>query len=719
MNFFKRLEKYGKNIVDKIDEAETDTAKAGEPDVKIVAEFIDQRRAAQEENHRINWGWKGALVLKSIQTKLTVTILIIFVISMATLGGLNYWKARQIVSEDITQNLKMAAADSAEEIGDWLRTCELELSGIAMAPVVRNGKMEEIRPYLSFLLKEHGRYANYGYVLPDGTFFDDGGATGNLKEREYIQRALKGEAVVSNPVISRGTGKMVTVIAVPVKVNGTVNGVLFGAISMEEMTKRILSIKAGKTGYAYVLQEDGVAIIHPSKDIAMKVNAVKDAKLPEVLRNVNAQILKGEKGLATYSFEGVEKMVAFAPVPEVKWFMGINVPTAEMTESIAALTWISLITIIVVLILASLIIAWFARQIARPIILLEGAANKIAGGDLSQNNLNISSNDETGRLAKSFEQMAQNVRGLIKQIHSNAEQLAASSEELTASAEQSAQASNQVALSMTDVAEGANAQLAAATDTSAVVEEMSAGIEQIAANANLVSGQSEQAAGKAKNGGAAVDKAVSQMGQIEHTVTTSAEVVAKLGERSKEIGQIVDAISGIAGQTNLLALNAAIEAARAGEQGRGFAVVAEEVRKLAEQSEEAAKKIASLIGEIQTDTDKAVEAMTNGTREVKTGAEVVNAAGVAFREIADLVTEVSDQVKQMSAAIQQMATGSQQIVGSVKKIDELSKKSAGEAQSVSAATEEQLASMEEISTSSRALATLAQELQTAVAKFRV
>lgn len=151
-----------------------------------------------------------------------------------------------------------------------------------------------------------------------------------------------------------------------------------------------------------------------------------------------------------------------------------------------------------------------------------------------------------------------------------------------------------------------------------------------------------------------------------------------MGERSKEIGQIVDTISGIAGQTNLLALNAAIEAARAGEQGRGFAVVAEEVRKLAEQSQEAAKKIAELIGEIQGDTDKAVIAMNEGTREVKTGAEVVNVAGAAFREIAEMVTQVSGQVKEISAALQQMASGSRQVASSVKKIDELSRASVGE-----------------------------------------
>ena len=658
--------------------------------------------------------------MKSIQTKLTLTILIIFVMAMGTLGGLNYWKARDIIYANTIKEVQIIANTSAKDVDSWLEGRKLEVAGIALSPVLQTGNLEQIAPFLSSAVKINGRFASLGYVDMTGKGLDSSAVAISLGAREYIQKAMRGETSISDPVVSPATGALVAVFAAPVKtVDGKVAGVFFGAIGLEEISKKISEVKIGKTGYAYMLKSDGLTVANPNKELVMKDNPLKNDKLPPTLRQTAERMVKGETGVATYEYSGVEKMVGFAPVKSAGWSLAVSLPVSEAMEALTSLTWISLVTIFVVLFIAALIIAWFAKQIAKPIMLLEGAANKIASGDLSQNNLNIRSNDEIGRLAKSFEQMAQNVRALIKQIYSNAEQLAAASEELTASAEQSAQASNQVAISMTEVAAGANAQLTAVTDTSAVVEEMSAGIEQIAANANLVSGQSEQAAGKAIKGGVAVDNAVNQMALIENTVVTSAKVVAKLGERSMEIGQIVETISGIAGQTNLLALNAAIEAARAGEQGRGFAVVAEEVRKLAEQSEEAAKKITSLIGEIQVDTGKAVEAMSNGTREVKTGAEVVNAAGASFREIADLVTEVSEQVKQISAAIQQMATGSQQIVGSVKKIDELSKKSAGEAQSVSAATEEQLASMEEISTSSRALATLAQDLQSAVAKFRI
>ncbi len=657
--------------------------------------------------------------MKSIQMKLTVTVMIIFAVALSVLGGLNYWKARQIIISNLNQEITTLANNSANDVNDWLETRKSEMIVMAVAPVVQNGNLEVIKPFLTNAANANKFYDAIGYIAPNGAFVNSTGATGSLADRDYFSQAMKGETVISDPIIAKSTGHLVAVAAVPVKVDGRVVGVVYGSIDLEAIGKKVAEIKVGKTGYAYMLKGDGVTIANPNKDLVMKDNPLKSDKTPPALRQTAEKMTKGEAGMTTYEYNSVQKLVGFAPVKSAGWSLAITQPVSEATEELNTLTWISLITIVVVLILASLIIAWFARRIAQPIQTLELAANKIAGGDLSQAHLNISSNDEIGRLAKSFEQMAQNVRALIKQIHSDAEHLAASSEELTASADQSSQATNQVAISIQEVASGAAEQMEAANSAAAIVTEMSAGIEEIAANASSVASQTESAADKAVKGGAAVEKAVSQMGQIEQTVNTSAAVVAKLGERSKEIGQIVDAISGIAGQTNLLALNAAIEAARAGEQGRGFAVVAEEVRKLAEQSEEAAKKIAGLIGEIQVDTDKAVQAMQTGTREVKTGAEVVNAAGASFREIAELVTEVSDQVKQISKAIQEMAQGSQKIVESVDRIDGLSKKSAGEAQSVSAATEEQLASMEEIATSSRALATLAQELQTAVVKFRI
>jgi methyl-accepting chemotaxis protein len=463
----------------------------------------------------------------------------------------------------------------------------------------------------------------------------------------------------------------------------------------------------------YILDRDGKVLAHPDANIAKE-------RLDMSKENFVQRGLNGEVGQATVvNKQGREMLVHYAREEATGWVICTETPRDVVMADLKRMTIflsIGFCLLAIVIFIAGYI---FSSRITKPIAQLRDCAGEIAKGNLAVKRLNFSARDEIGDLGRAFDEMTVQLKALITKVSSSAEHLAASSEELTASAEQSSQATSQVADSIQAVAGGAAEQMAAANESASAVSTMSVGMQNVAATVSSVADQTEIASDKAVKGGAAIDKAVSQMGQIEQTVNASAKVVAKLGERSKEIGQIVGTISGIAGQTNLLALNAAIEAARAGEQGKGFAVVADEVRKLAEQSEGAAKKIAELINEIQVDTDQAVQAMNQGTQEVKTGADVVNVAGVSFREIADVVTEVSDQVKQISTAIYTMASGSQKIVDSVNKIDGLSKKSADEAQSVSAATEEQLASMEEIASSSRSLANLAQDLQTAVAKFRI
>lgn len=391
----------------------------------------------------------------------------------------------------------------------------------------------------------------------------------------------------------------------------------------------------------------------------------------------------------------------------------------EIGESDALLAKSLIIAITILAVAVSVILSWLlARMIARRLGNTVHTLNLVAAGDLTKE-VTVTAQDEIGQMGTALNATVRNLNNLIGNVRLLGEQVAASSQQLTASSGESAQATNQVAMTIADVSRGTELQVSAVNESSAIVEQMSAGIHQIAANANVVAGVSGQAANTARSGETAVISAVDQMNNIERTVISSAEVVAKLGERSNEIGQIVDTISGIAGQTNLLALNAAIEAARAGEQGRGFAVVAEEVRKLAEQSQDAAKQIAGLISEIQGDTDKAVVAMSEGTREVKAGTDAVAVAGKAFNEIVQLIDQVSGQVRDISAAIQQMAGGSEKIVESVRDIDRISKETAGQAQTMSAATQEQSAAMEEIAASSQSLANMALQLQTGIDKFKV
>lgn len=385
-----------------------------------------------------------------------------------------------------------------------------------------------------------------------------------------------------------------------------------------------------------------------------------------------------------------------------------NIESGERAEKTAVI-------ISIVIVALAIGIGMFAAQsIIIPMRKVIAFVGEVADGDLRERKRTIVTNDELGQLSEAAVKMGGHLRELVQHFNQMIDKLVAASQQLTASAQFSAQTSCQITESISSIATGAEKQVKAIDATAAVVEGMSAGIEEIAASANTMAGTAEKTAEAAKLGGTAVEKAVEQMGNIEKAVTHSSSVVTKLGARSKEIGQIVDTISNIAGQTNLLALNAAIEASRAGEQGRGFAVVAEEVRKLAEQSQDASKQIAELIAEIQQDTDNAVAAMREGTEEVSKGAQVVKEAGGEFKEIYFLINTVSSDIREISAAMQQMAGGSQEIVYSVRDIDVVSREAALHAQTVSAAIQEGAASLEEMAASSEALTIMAEELKRAI-----
>ena len=377
---------------------------------------------------------------------------------------------------------------------------------------------------------------------------------------------------------------------------------------------------------------------------------------------------------------------------------------------------------ILVLMLSIAVMFLVIRRITVPL----SFATEQLMGQLSSGNFSVTipenflkRNDEIGSLAKAMETLTRNIRGLLSQIASSAEQVAASSAEMTASSEQVADAADGVVTSVIRVAQSSSKQVEEVNETSAVVQEISASLQEVAATAAEMAMLAEKTARATQEGQTSVDKAVNQMSDVGRGAQGAQKAAEDLKAGSRQIGEIVVLISSIAGQTNLLALNAAIEAARAGEQGRGFAVVADEVRKLAEQSAEAARQITGLIGNNNANIDQVVVTIDAAISDVEQGVELVNVAGGNFREIGALVAQVTDQVRNISTALQEAAVGSQRIVGSIKEVENLSREVAVESESVAAASEEQSASMLEIAASSQALEKLAASLQSAISKFRI
>ena len=399
----------------------------------------------------------------------------------------------------------------------------------------------------------------------------------------------------------------------------------------------------------------------------------------------------------------------------------VRLARAEMAHSedvFSGVKTTTLIALIIVVVLSVITLVLLLRSIKNSVdTILEGARH-IAAGDL-RSKIMLDGDDEFAHIAHQFNTMVESMQKMIRKIKATATDVAGSSEELTANANQSAQVTQNVAQSITEVAEAAEKQMSIVTKSSETIDDFQRGLEEVITNQRHAREQTQATAQKATEGNSFVQSTVEQMNSIAQTVQQTGEIVGKLGERSKEIGNIVEIISNISGQTNLLALNAAIEAARAGEHGRGFAVVAEEVRKLAEESQNASQKISELIQSIQEETNQAVASMEEGRREAEKGKENVTATGESFSEILSMIGDVKKASLAVSERVLQLREDMSTIVDGMGEVDTSAKGIGSESQNVSAATEEQAAGMEEIASSSRSLANMANDLQTETDKFKV
>ena len=396
----------------------------------------------------------------------------------------------------------------------------------------------------------------------------------------------------------------------------------------------------------------------------------------------------------------------------------IHEETVQSTARFEQTRIILIASIVIVVLFSMSMAAALTKSILSSIEHLSNVAKQLAAGNLT---VEARSNtpDEFGQLSNVFAETIETLRRLIEKIQRNAIDAAAFANQLNENASQSALATQQVAVSIGNVADNANKQGREVEKSSQDIRAFAELIQGFEDKANSSVDAAKSVEEIAARGQSAISDAVDQMSAISKSTAVSAEVIKKLAERSNEIGAISSAIAEIAAQTNLLALNAAIEAARAGEAGRGFAVVADEVRKLAEGCNEAASKIAALIGTIQQDTEQAVEEMRKGTEDVESGKVVVAEAGSSFSNIA---AAVKDLTQHAEGILQEAKRSLQRVDALVSSMDELNRSSkdvSAETESVSAATEQQSASIDEVATASKKLSELAQELTDSASQFKI
>ena len=377
------------------------------------------------------------------------------------------------------------------------------------------------------------------------------------------------------------------------------------------------------------------------------------------------------------------------------------------------LSSLALILSVVLAIILSKNIVTSVRKISRSIL---DIAN--AGGDLTKR-IVVKSNDELSDLAKDTNTLIEGIAELVKRVSAMSENVSASSEELLASAEETSKTILSIAETSSEIATGSEKTTTQMDESLSKMKNLEKLVHSLHSQADRVKTAATQMQSAAVTGSESVKKASNEIMGIEETMASTSTTVEALGKKSDEITKIINTITGIAEQTNLLALNAAIEAARAGEHGRGFAVVADEVRKLAEQSQGAAKEVTKIVYAIQDEVHRIISQNKDGVQAVVAGVEISNETNQSLQRILQQSTQTNDVVAEMVAQIEQTLLLSQEVSTSFTAVSEIAEITASHTETTAAASEEGSAAMEEVTASASELSKQAENLRSLISNFKI
>lgn len=667
----------------------------------------------------------------SFKMKLLISILPTVIISMLVLSYTAFFQFRKTIEGQIIDNRVEATNKLSENINIWIEGKLLEVKSSANTPTAKliQSDISAVDDFnaerIQFLEKNYpGEYDNASATL----FNNDGisraqysnGKTvlGDVSEKPWYQTLMSGVPYnISNPVISKGTGKTLIVIGVPIKNEADKSiGTMISAVNLSYIQDKVKEFKFGTKGYGLLIGKDGTILVHPDESLIMQSNIsdVADANM----QSLGNEMMNKDAGTLRFTSDNDKFIVFYNRVPLAGWSVASVVSEKELFASSQKMMNTLLIITSLIVIIIGAIIMLVAARIASPLIKLSAFSEEIAAGDLTKQ-LEFNTNDEIGKVGNSLNNTVSKLNEMIIAIGDSANEVSKLSNSLVVTTSESLKGTDEVANSMQEIAVSAVTQSEGAGKALIGTEELVYAIKEISQKCKYLIDVVEESKKVSDSGSEGVKKAIQSIEAIAETNSYNVQQTQNLLEESKEIGQIVYVISDIADQTNLLALNAAIEAARAGEQGKGFAVVADEVRKLAEQSSIASNKISELISGVQKQIEIIADKINNGTNEVIHGVDVATLVGKNFEEIEKVFSEINSIVSEVSEATNIMTDKANITNEVISNVAAVAQENSAITEQVTASNEEQTACMHQIGDTTSNLEELVEKLKGTVGKFKV
>ncbi|RMR57206.1 Histidine kinase, HAMP region:Cache:Bacterial chemotaxis sensory transducer [Pseudomonas syringae pv. syringae] len=572
--------------------------------------------------------------------KILLAAALIVVVAFSVFIVVNDYRQRQSLKSSVKSELQQLGTLTTQNIQTWLESRMQLLQSMSQQIAADGKELPQLQRAIglpayseSFQLSYFGSTEGVMFSVPSA----NRPADYDPRARGWYKAAQNAPGtIVTEPYIAASSGKLVMTMATPVKFQNQFVGVAGADIALDNVTKIINSLNFDGHGYAFLVSADGKILVHPDSKLVLKnISEAYPTNTPKITTGVT-EIDSGKK----------PEIISFTPVQGVStanWYVALVLEQDSAYAMLAEFRASAITAMVVVVVVIILLLGLLIRVLMQPLHQMGRAMRDIADGegDLTKR-LAITSQDEFGELAESFNRFVERIHTSIREVASTAAQLG--------------EVATRV-VKVSNASMGNSDQQANRTESvAAAINELGAAAQEIAQNAARTSQQSSDASGLASDGQNVVQQTIKAMNELSGKISESCVNIESLNGKTANIGQILEVITSISQQTNLLALNAAIEAARAGEAGRGFAVVADEVRNLAHRTQDSAQQVQTMIEELQVGARDAVTNMTESQRQSEDSVGIANLAGERLGSVTRRIEEINGMNQSVAAATEEQTS---------------------------------------------------------------